>query len=101
MVGLMKTIESRVSKCDINIGGTAVRRITGREHGRIRKRILLRDEYTCQKCGRVDPGPGLEVDHIVPLDFGGAESDANRQVLCESCHKAKTAAEAGRRHGGG
>ena len=72
-------------------------RITGREHGRIRQRVLLRDEYTCRACGRVDPGPWLVVDHIKPLCDGGLESDDNRQVLCVECHAAKTAAEAAAR----
>lgn len=36
-------------------------------------------------------------DHIVPLIDGGANADENLQLLCEPCHKAKTAAEAGER----
>ena len=38
-----------------------------------------------------------ELDHIIPLWEGGHESQANRQGLCEECHKAKTAEEAKRR----
>ena len=68
-----------------------------------RKRILLRDRYTCQGCGliRMDH----EIDHRVPLHLGGADEDANLQSLCRStdghdgCHERKTALEAGRRAG--
>lgn len=93
----LKTIKPRVSTVSTDIGTKAVRRITGREHGRIRRRILLRDEYTCQRCGRVDLGPGLEVDHIVPLCDGGPEDDSNRQLLCHSCHSLKSKKEQGHR----
>ena len=46
------------------------------------------------QCGGVD---GLEVDHVVPLDKGGAALDlGNLQTLCRGCHIDKTDAEAGR-----
>ena len=36
----------------------------------------------------------LEVDHIIPLDLGGAPwALSNVQVLCVGCHIAKTRAE--------
>ena len=65
-----------------------------------RRRILLRDGYTCRCCGivRVDN----EVDHIIPLEQGGTNDDDNLQVLCggpEGCHKLKTAEEAKARAG--
>lgn len=34
-----------------------------------------------------------EVDHIVPLDKGGTDTDDNVQSLCLDCHKAKSATE--------
>jgi hypothetical protein len=34
------------------------------------------------------------VDHITPLWDGGANEDPNLQLLCDPCHKVKTAAEA-------
>ena len=37
------------------------------------------------------------VDHIVPLWAGGANEDENLQLLCEPCHKVKTAREATQR----
>lgn len=78
----------RVTTISTRVGSpAAVERIVGREHGRIRLRILVRDGAACVKCGR---GLNLEVDHIVPLYAGGAESDANRQVLCVDCHKLKS-----------
>ena len=52
---------------------------------------MLAVQPRCQGCGAV----ATEVDHITPLADGGAELDpANLQSLCQSCHAAKTAAEA-------
>jgi 5-methylcytosine-specific restriction endonuclease McrA len=37
----------------------------------------------------------FELDHEVPLFQGGADTDANCQVLCHECHAAKTARDLG------
>jgi 5-methylcytosine-specific restriction protein A len=97
----LKTIKPRVSPMDTKKIAGAVKRIGGRARIRIRERILLRDCYTCRRCGRVDKGSCLEVDHIVPLCLGGAEGDENRQTLCIDCHKEKSAVEDRVRKGGG
>jgi len=85
------SLRPSVQTIDMRQGSTAVQRIRGHELIKIRERILLRDEYTCKRCGRVSRG--LEVDHITPLHLGGAESDDNRQSLCPECHEKKTAEE--------
>ena len=57
---------------------------------RFRLRILDRDGWRCQRCGK----PGNEVDHVKPLKWGGALFDAaNCQTLCRSDHIAKTRKE--------
>lgn len=33
---------------------------------------------------------GLEIDHVIALDLGGKDEDANLQPLCPAHHKAKT-----------
>jgi len=90
-MGRLTSLKRRVDTINISRGSAAVKRIVGRELQRIRERILLRDEYTCRKCGSVTVD--LEVDHVVPLGDGGAESDNNRQCLCYQCHIKKTAEE--------
>jgi len=87
----LQSIGRRVTTIETKRGCNAVQRIVGRELQRIRDRILLRDEYTCRKCGRVAWPRELEIDHVVPLHKGGMESDANRQTLCAyPCHKDKS-----------
>jgi 5-methylcytosine-specific restriction endonuclease McrA len=58
-----------------------------------RERILVRDSFTCAVCHRVIGGKAAHVDHILPLDDGGTDDDANLQTLCSSCHGRKTRAE--------
>ena len=87
----LQSIERRVTTIETKRGCDAVVRIVGRKLQRIRERILLRDEYTCQKCGRVTVD--LEMDHIVPLHLGGRESDENRACLCHKCHDLKSEGE--------
>lgn len=92
-MGKLSSLKPKVSALDIRTCSTpVVERIRGHELTKIRERILLRDEYTCQKCGRVSVH--LEIDHIVPLHLGGLEADSNRQCLCpDPCHKEKTERE--------
>ena len=55
-----------------------------------RLRVLDRDDYTCQICGRtVGDGVKLHIDHIKPLSKGGTNDETNLQVLCNECNLAK------------
>ena len=76
-------------------------RIRGSALQKIRREKLLKNPACeiCEKQGIVTPA--TEVDHITPLWAGGAESDANRQSLCEMHHHEKTAREAKARASGG
>ena len=88
----LSTIQPRVQTVDLRRGvGAGTERIRGGKLTKIRERILLRDLYTCRRCGRV--GTDLVVDHIVPLFSGGLEADSNRQLLCQSCHLVKSERE--------
>ena len=58
----------------------------------LRHRIIERDNYTCQICGKYMPDEvGLHVDHIIPIKKGGKSVASNLQVLCDKCnlHKGK------------
>jgi 5-methylcytosine-specific restriction protein A len=90
------TLKRNITTLDTRVGSSvATERIRGWKLIKIRDRILLRDEYTCQVCGRV--GRDLVVDHIVPLFSGGNNSDHNLQSLCKACHKIKSDKEEGER----
>ena len=57
---------------------------------RLRTKILDRDNYTCQMCGRT-PADGvvLHVDHIFPVSKGGTNDEDNLQTLCRDCNLGK------------
>lgn len=96
----MQTIKatSTVKVLDTKAGATE--RIRGRSWMTLRREVLLRDRYTCACCGIVRSDN--EVDHIVPLEQGGAAMDINNmQTLCggpDGCHTRKTASEARHRN---
>ena len=57
----------------------------------LRKRVLVRDAYTCQQCYQVVTGRNAHVDHIVELIDGGSELDErNLRCMCSRCHGKKT-----------
>lgn len=74
--------------------GNSSQRGYGAKWQRLRKWILLRDNYLCQPCildGRITEA--TEVDHRVNKAGGGDDSPENLQSICSDCHKAKTAQE--------
>ncbi|WP_422445342.1 HNH endonuclease [Thermoanaerobacterium sp. DL9XJH110] len=63
-------------------------------------RILCRDNFTCQDCGRflayrnqygmyIPVGVDLEVHHIIPVCEGGTDHQNNLKTLCRECHLKK------------
>ncbi len=57
----------------------------------LRERIKLRDNYTCQICGKYMPdGVGLHIDHIIPVSKGGKSIESNLQVLCSVYNGSKS-----------
>lgn len=59
---------------------------------RVRLRIWEAAGGRCQICGRkLGPADRWDADHVVALVNGGTHSEANLQVACTWCHKAKTA----------
>ena len=57
----------------------------------LKKKIMIRDNYTCQKCGKYMPDEvGLHIDHIIPISKGGKSVPSNLQVLCSKCNGKKS-----------
>ena len=59
------------------------RRITSREWGALRRKVLDRDGWRCQTCGRAGL---LECHHVKPLLEGGDNDLGNLLALCRDCH---------------
>jgi 5-methylcytosine-specific restriction endonuclease McrA len=54
-----------------------------------RDNVLLRDDYSCQYCGRVQPPRELTLDHLLPISRGGKKSWKNIVTACRRCNQKK------------
>jgi 5-methylcytosine-specific restriction endonuclease McrA len=54
-----------------------------------RRNIFLRDNYTCQYCGRKPPKDDLTIDHVVPRSLGGRSEWENVVLACTDCNTRK------------
>ena len=54
-----------------------------------RKNLFLRDSYTCQYCGSVEPTHKLSLDHVVPRSHGGPTTWENIVCCCLRCNSRK------------
>ena len=56
----------------------------------VKKQILLRDNYSCVRCGKSKAnGVELHVDHIKPTSLGGKGTLENGQTICSPCNMFK------------
>jgi 5-methylcytosine-specific restriction protein A len=76
---------------DFSAHRTPTHRTTGRRLQRARV-LFFRQHPLCARClkaGRFVAA--VELDHIVPVIFGGPDTTDNKQGLCTLCHRIKTA----------
>jgi len=67
----------------------------GRREGRqipreIMLKVVRRDNYTCQRCGKHLLDDELEFDHLIPVSRGGPTSIENIRILCRPCNRKKS-----------
>ncbi len=55
----------------------------------LRWKILKRDNFTCQYCGRSAPKVALEIEHLTPVAKGGTNEPYNLITSCEECNRGK------------
>lgn len=55
-----------------------------REYARLRREILERDGWRCQKCGC---SKNLDVHHVRRRSALGDDAEANLITLCRACHQ--------------
>ncbi|MFQ5641662.1 MAG: HNH endonuclease [bacterium] len=54
-----------------------------------KKHLLLRDNYTCQYCGKTENPNELTLDHILPQSRGGKSVWENLVTSCQKCNTCK------------
>jgi 5-methylcytosine-specific restriction endonuclease McrA len=67
-------------------------RLSTERQGRLvlRFRILKRDKYRCQICGRTaQDNVKLEIDHKIARSKGGGDTEGNLWTLCFDCNRGK------------
>ncbi len=57
---------------------------------RIRFEVLQRDGFKCRYCGKVAAETELQVDHLVPFEKGGTDTDENLVTACSDCNRGKS-----------
>jgi len=65
------------------------KRPRGKRLYRLKGRVISEKGIKCRSCGAIDIKN--ELDHITPLSKGGTNELENLQILCQACHKRKTA----------
>lgn len=71
--------------------------VWGRGHSPLAYRILCRDKFICQRCGKfvgminnygmlIPTGVNAEVHHKIPVFNGGTDNQSNLVTLCSKCH---------------
>lgn len=85
-------MSTRVPMLEAKAGTTP--RIRGSRWVKTRQRVAVAQQFKCQRCGRTWLPWRDQVDHDVPLEQGGSNDDSNLKLLCDDCHKVKTADEA-------
>jgi hypothetical protein len=56
----------------------------------VKMRVVRRDNYTCQGCGRHLLDNEVEFDHIIPISKGGSSEEHNIRLTCYKCNRDKS-----------
>ena len=58
----------------------------------VRRQVVDKQENACGMC-KLALTPYFEIDHIIGLQFGGTDDEANLMALCRECHAMKSITE--------
>jgi len=56
---------------------------------KVKMRVVRRDNYTCQVCGKHLLDNEVEFDHIIPISKGGSSEEHNIRLTCFECNRDK------------
>ena len=55
----------------------------------VKMRVVRRDNYTCQHCGKHLKDNEVEFDHKIPVSKGGSSEEENIRLTCFKCNRDK------------
>lgn len=94
-ISILKQLDDpQIFELDLNGNVKAIHRKCMRQIGSgIQWTIFHRDKYRCMYCGKQggDNGLVLTIDHFVPVELGGLDTENNLLTACRTCNKAKSA----------
>jgi hypothetical protein len=61
--------------------------------GAVQQKVWAADNFSCQYCGGKLGHVFMTVDHLMPLELGGANDITNFVTACKPCNKAKGSQE--------
>lgn len=64
-----------------------IKRLNGSAWAKLKKKVLIRDNYTCQYCGKLEEK--MHCDHIIPLAKNGNDDLNNLVTACFKCNNSK------------
>lgn len=83
-------IEHRARAAEAVAEARAVQALRQVIPAQLRFRVLQRDGFRCQYCGRAPAdGAVLQLDHVVPVSSGGETTEDNLMTACETCNLGK------------
>ena len=56
---------------------------------KVKMRVVRRDNYKCQVCGKPLLDNEVEFDHIIPISKGGSSEEHNIRLTCFKCNRDK------------
>ena len=56
---------------------------------KVKIRVVRRDNYKCQICGKTLLDNEIEFDHVIPISKGGSSEEHNIRLTCFKCNRDK------------
>ena len=74
------------SPAEVTVGKTGRIRLKGEALVALRRRVFLRDKWTCQECGAICGWASGHLAHIQSRGAGGSDVLSNVLTKCADCH---------------
>lgn len=81
-----KKFHPKIKFLDKKTKSRVPKKLKGKVSKATKRKVLVRDNYTCQCCFNRTRDPNLEVHHIILKSRGGSHEPHNLITICRTCH---------------